>query len=131
MSKYSTSNSLAFAFSPTLGSSLRESSFFLIILINITSPSYPFVQTNSVLDDWGNKPSDSKNELSLRTFSMTNETDGSGGEEGLVLGIKCSKAFPLLVMMILLLVHFATVSSKEFHCWVAELPLLNEDKIFS
>nr|GEW27111.1 hypothetical protein [Tanacetum cinerariifolium] len=32
---------------------------------------------------------------------------------GGLLGIKCSKAFPLLVMMIPLLVHFATVSTKE------------------
>ncbi|GKE05765.1 hypothetical protein Tco_1397783 [Tanacetum coccineum] len=44
-----------------------------------------FVQTNSVSDDWGTKPSDSKNELSWRNFSVMNETDGSGGEEGLVL----------------------------------------------
>nr|GFC90402.1 hypothetical protein [Tanacetum cinerariifolium] len=34
--------------------------------------------------------------------------NGQGGP--IVLGIKCSKAFPLLVMMILLLVHFATES---------------------
>nr|GFA01832.1 hypothetical protein [Tanacetum cinerariifolium] len=37
-------------------------------------------------------------------------------KEDELLGIKCSKAFPLLVMMILLLVHFATVSAKVFHC---------------
>nr|GEX32896.1 putative reverse transcriptase domain-containing protein [Tanacetum cinerariifolium] len=43
---------------------------------------------------------------------------------GGLLGLKCSKAFPLLVMMIPLLVHFAIVSAKEFHCWVVELPLL-------
>nr|GEV25242.1 hypothetical protein [Tanacetum cinerariifolium] len=44
------------------------------------------------------------------------------------------QAFPLLVMMILLLVHFATVSAKEFHCWVAtakDFALMDEDKIFS
>nr|GEV83785.1 putative ribonuclease H-like domain-containing protein [Tanacetum cinerariifolium] len=34
-------------------------------------------------------------------------------KEDELLGIKCSKAFPLLVMMILLLVHFATVSAKK------------------
>ncbi|GKA60759.1 hypothetical protein Tco_0760166, partial [Tanacetum coccineum] len=33
----------------------------------------------------GTKPSDSKNELSLQTFSVTNELDGSGGKEWLVL----------------------------------------------
>ncbi|GJZ58857.1 hypothetical protein Tco_0614673 [Tanacetum coccineum] len=77
MSKYSTSYSLA------SGSSLRESSFFWTISINITSSSSPLVQTSSVLDDLGTNPSDSKNELSLRTFSVMNETDRSGGVEGL------------------------------------------------
>nr|GEY88529.1 hypothetical protein [Tanacetum cinerariifolium] len=38
-----------------------------------------------MLDDLGTKPSDSKNELNLRTFSVMNETDGSGGMEGLSL----------------------------------------------
>nr|GEX75598.1 hypothetical protein [Tanacetum cinerariifolium] len=46
------------------------------------SPSSLFMQTNSMLDDWGTKLSDSKNEFSLRTFSVMNKTDGSGGEEG-------------------------------------------------
>ncbi|GJV07161.1 hypothetical protein Tco_1344817 [Tanacetum coccineum] len=77
MSKYPTSYSLA------SGSSLWESSFFWTISINIMSPSSPLMQTSSVLDDWGTNPSDSKNELSLRTFSVMNETDGSGGVEGL------------------------------------------------
>ncbi|GJV70819.1 hypothetical protein Tco_1490814 [Tanacetum coccineum] len=36
-------------------------------------------------DDWGTKVNDSRNELSLRTFSVTNEIDGSGGEDGLIL----------------------------------------------
>ncbi|GJX69676.1 hypothetical protein Tco_0326715 [Tanacetum coccineum] len=40
---------------------------------------------SSVPDNWGTMPSDSKNELSLRTFSVMNETDGSGDAEGLVL----------------------------------------------
>ncbi|GJY56202.1 hypothetical protein Tco_0455317 [Tanacetum coccineum] len=75
MSKYSTSDSPTPAFSPTSGSSTCESSFSLIISINITSPSSPFVKTNSVLDDWGTKPSDLKNELSLWTFSVMNATD--------------------------------------------------------
>ncbi|GJY47098.1 hypothetical protein Tco_0436161 [Tanacetum coccineum] len=83
MSKYSTSHSLAFAFSSTSDSSSRESSFFLIISINITSLSSLFVQTNFMSDDWGTKPSDLKNELSWRIFPVTNETDGSGGKEGL------------------------------------------------
>ncbi|GJY44774.1 hypothetical protein Tco_0432987 [Tanacetum coccineum] len=74
-------NSLLFL--TTSGSSLRESSFFWTISINITSPSSPLVQTSLVLDDWATNPSDSKNELSLRTFSVMNETDGSGGVEGL------------------------------------------------
>nr|GEZ45876.1 hypothetical protein [Tanacetum cinerariifolium] len=39
-------------------------------------------------------------------------------------GNKMLKAFPLLVMLVPLLVHFATISAKELHCWVAELPLL-------
>ncbi|GKD35398.1 hypothetical protein Tco_1250907, partial [Tanacetum coccineum] len=38
-----------------------------------------------MLDDWGTNLSDSKNELSLRTFSVINETDGSGGVEGSIL----------------------------------------------
>nr|GEU98999.1 reverse transcriptase domain-containing protein [Tanacetum cinerariifolium] len=41
------------------------------------------MQTSLVLEDWGTSPSDSKNELSLRTFSVMNEIDGSGGTEGL------------------------------------------------
>ncbi|GJW95974.1 hypothetical protein Tco_0175646 [Tanacetum coccineum] len=77
MSKYSTSCSL------TAGSSLWESSFVLTISINITSSSSPLVQTSSVLEDWGINLSDSKNELSLRTFSVMNEIDRSGGMEGL------------------------------------------------
>ncbi|GKE11326.1 hypothetical protein Tco_1414877 [Tanacetum coccineum] len=85
MSKYSPSNSPVSVFSSTLGSSSRESSFFLIISINIMSLSSLFMQTNSTSDDWGTKPSDSKNELTWRTFPVMNETDGSGGEEGLVL----------------------------------------------
>ncbi|GJR36651.1 hypothetical protein Tco_1212335 [Tanacetum coccineum] len=54
------------------------------------SPSSPFVQTNSMSDDWGTKPDDSRNELSLQTFSVMNEIDGSGCE-GLawLLGIYC------------------------------------------
>ncbi|GKF53203.1 hypothetical protein Tco_0160113, partial [Tanacetum coccineum] len=44
-----------------------------------------FVISNPASDNWWAKPSDSKNELSLRTFSMMNKTDGSGGVEGLVL----------------------------------------------
>nr|GEU51057.1 hypothetical protein [Tanacetum cinerariifolium] len=77
MSKYSTSCS------PTLGSSLGELSFVLTISINITSMSSPLVQTSYVLEDWGTNPSDSKNELSLRTFSVMNEIDGSVGTKGL------------------------------------------------
>ncbi|GKA06490.1 hypothetical protein Tco_0685714 [Tanacetum coccineum] len=37
------------------GPSSRESSYFLIILINIMSPSSPLVQTYYVSDDWGTK----------------------------------------------------------------------------
>nr|GFC55220.1 hypothetical protein [Tanacetum cinerariifolium] len=37
-------------------------------------------------------------------------------QEDELLGIKCSKAFPLLVVMIPLLVHFATINAKVFHC---------------
>nr|GFC20989.1 hypothetical protein [Tanacetum cinerariifolium] len=54
-----------------------------------------------------------------------------------VLGIKCSKAFPLLVMKIPLLEYFATVSAKVFpllRCSVApakDFALLNEDKDYS
>nr|GEX98725.1 retrotransposon Orf1 [Tanacetum cinerariifolium] len=60
-----------------------ESLFFWNISINITSSSSPLVQTSSALDDWGTNPSDSKNELSLRTFWVMNETNGSGGVERL------------------------------------------------
>nr|GEY22736.1 hypothetical protein [Tanacetum cinerariifolium] len=102
ISKYSIPISPAFVFSPTSGPSMRGSSFFLINSINIMSPSSPFMQTNSVSDEWGTKPSDSKNELSFYTFSVTNEIDGSGGEEGLVLmffGLSlssCSSSYGLL-----------------------------------
>ncbi|GJV79208.1 hypothetical protein Tco_1515078 [Tanacetum coccineum] len=53
----------------------------------MTSSSSSFVQTNSVSDDWGTKLGDSRNELSLRTFSVMNEIDGSGGEGGVGLRI--------------------------------------------
>ncbi|GJZ78488.1 hypothetical protein Tco_0643325 [Tanacetum coccineum] len=56
----------------------EESSYFLIISINITSPSLSFVQTNFESDDQGTKFIDSRNELRLQTFSMMNEIDGSG-----------------------------------------------------
>ncbi|GKE59139.1 hypothetical protein Tco_1498324, partial [Tanacetum coccineum] len=85
MSKYYTSNPLVIAFSSSLSSSSQELSYFLIISINITSPSSSFVQTNFVSDDRGTKPDDSRNELSLRTFFVMNEIDGSSGEGGVVL----------------------------------------------
>nr|GEY73924.1 hypothetical protein [Tanacetum cinerariifolium] len=50
-----------------------------IILINIISPSSSLVQTSSALGDGGANPSDSNNELNLRTISVMNEIDGSGG----------------------------------------------------
>ncbi|GKE45161.1 hypothetical protein Tco_1472445, partial [Tanacetum coccineum] len=65
---------------PLISSSSRESSYFLIISINITSSSSSFVQTNFVLGDWGTKLKDSRNELSLQTFSVMSEILGSGGE---------------------------------------------------
>nr|GEZ25305.1 hypothetical protein [Tanacetum cinerariifolium] len=77
MTKYST------FCSPTSGSSIWESSFILTISINTTSPSSPLVQTSSMLEDWGTSPSDSKNELSFRTFLVMNEIDRSGGTKGL------------------------------------------------
>nr|GEW91333.1 hypothetical protein [Tanacetum cinerariifolium] len=43
------------------------------------------VPTFVVIEGEGTKPSDSKNELSLQTFSVMNESDGPGGEEELVL----------------------------------------------
>nr|GFB28202.1 hypothetical protein [Tanacetum cinerariifolium] len=46
MSKYSTPSSPAIVFSYFSSSSSRESSYFLIILMNITSPSSSFVQIN-------------------------------------------------------------------------------------
>nr|GEV25035.1 hypothetical protein [Tanacetum cinerariifolium] len=45
MSKYSTPTPSVVVLPSSLGSSLRESSFFLIISINMTSPSSPFMQT--------------------------------------------------------------------------------------
>nr|GEZ74351.1 hypothetical protein [Tanacetum cinerariifolium] len=54
-----------------------------------------------------------------------------------MLGIKCSKAFPLLVMKIPLLEYFVTVSAKEFPLlsWsvapAKEFALLDEDKDYS
>ncbi|GJU33350.1 hypothetical protein Tco_1176939 [Tanacetum coccineum] len=64
---------------PHIRFALWESSFVLTISINITSPSSPLVQTSLVLEDWGTNPSDSKNELSLRTFFVMNEIDRPGG----------------------------------------------------
>nr|GEX25541.1 hypothetical protein [Tanacetum cinerariifolium] len=78
VSKYSTTGSSIVAPS-TLGSSLRESSSFRMISINITSPSSSLVQTSSALGDGGTNLSDSKSELSLRTFLVRNEIDGLGG----------------------------------------------------
>ncbi|GJY17267.1 hypothetical protein Tco_0388758 [Tanacetum coccineum] len=43
----------------------------------VASPS--LVQTSSEVGDRGTNLSDSKSELNLRTFSVMNETDGSGG----------------------------------------------------
>ncbi|GJR17136.1 hypothetical protein Tco_0965663 [Tanacetum coccineum] len=62
---------------------LWELSSFRTISINITSPSSSLVQMSSVLDVGGTNPSDSKNELNLRTFSVMNVMDGSGGVGGL------------------------------------------------
>ncbi|GKF56397.1 hypothetical protein Tco_0166737, partial [Tanacetum coccineum] len=76
MSKYTTS------FPSASGSSLRELSSFGMITINITSPSSSLVQMSLVLDDGGTNPSDSKNELNLRTFLVMNVTDRSGGVGG-------------------------------------------------
>nr|GEY12345.1 hypothetical protein [Tanacetum cinerariifolium] len=69
MSEYSTS------FPSALGSSLRESSSFGMISINITSPSSSLVQTSLALGDGGTNPSDSKSELNLRTFSIIGVTE--------------------------------------------------------
>ncbi|GJV94505.1 hypothetical protein Tco_1546082 [Tanacetum coccineum] len=49
------------------------------------SSSFSFVQTNCVLDDEGTKFNDSRNKLSLQTFSMMNEIDGLDGDGRLVL----------------------------------------------
>ncbi|GJW20234.1 hypothetical protein Tco_0030856 [Tanacetum coccineum] len=85
MSKYSTPNPPVTVPSSSPSSSSEESSYFFIISINITSPSLSFVQTNFASDDQGTKFIDSRNELSLQTFSVMNETDGSDGEGRLVL----------------------------------------------
>nr|GEW47272.1 hypothetical protein [Tanacetum cinerariifolium] len=82
VSKYSTTSSFVVAPS-TSGSSLRESSSFGMISINITSPSSSLVQMSLTLGDGGTNLSDSKNELNLRTFSVRNDFDGSGGVEEL------------------------------------------------
>nr|GEZ97156.1 hypothetical protein [Tanacetum cinerariifolium] len=52
-------------------------------LNNITPPSSSLVQTSSALGGGGTYPSNSKSELNLRTFSVRNEIDGSGGVEEL------------------------------------------------
>nr|GEU69034.1 hypothetical protein [Tanacetum cinerariifolium] len=77
MSEYSTSCPSA------LGSSLRESSSFGMISINITSPSSSLVQKSSAMGDGRTNPSDSKIQLNLRTFLVRNKIDGSGGIEEL------------------------------------------------
>nr|GEY78319.1 hypothetical protein [Tanacetum cinerariifolium] len=43
------------------------------------------IYTNFTYDDQGTKSDDSRNKLSLRTFSMMNEIDGSGDDGGVVL----------------------------------------------
>ncbi|GJZ22702.1 hypothetical protein Tco_0559741 [Tanacetum coccineum] len=83
MSKYSAPTPSVVVLPSSSGYPSLESSFFLINSINKASPSSPFVQTTSVSDDSGTNPSDSKNELNLRTFSVMNATDRSGGVEGL------------------------------------------------
>ncbi|GKA78523.1 hypothetical protein Tco_0785060 [Tanacetum coccineum] len=55
-------------------------------------------QTNFVSDDWGTKSIDLKNELSLRTFLVMHETDGSCGEEGLGCFLGCPSLLALLVL---------------------------------
>ncbi|GJV47852.1 hypothetical protein Tco_1438064 [Tanacetum coccineum] len=85
MSKYSTFNPHVTVLSSSPSSSLEESSYFLIISINITSPSFSFVQSNYASDDRGAKFNDSRNEFRLQTFSLMNGIDGSGGKGGLVL----------------------------------------------
>ncbi|GJW27449.1 hypothetical protein Tco_0044324 [Tanacetum coccineum] len=79
--------------------SLWELSSVEIISINITSPSSSLVQTSSALGDGGTNPRDSKSELNLRTFSVMNEIDRSGGvgESGWFSGLPLSSSsFSLL-----------------------------------
>ncbi|GKE65839.1 hypothetical protein Tco_1520000 [Tanacetum coccineum] len=83
------------SYSHALGSSLQELSSFGTISINITSPSSSLVQTSSVLDDGGTNPSDSKNELNLRTFLVMNETNRSSGvEESKWIFLGCPSLLP-------------------------------------
>ncbi|GJR04942.1 hypothetical protein Tco_0527926 [Tanacetum coccineum] len=79
LSKYSTPVA---TLSSTPNSASLESSYFLINSTNMASPSFSFVQTNYVLDDGGTKFNDSRNNLSLQTFFVMNEIDGSGGNGG-------------------------------------------------
>nr|GEX07633.1 hypothetical protein [Tanacetum cinerariifolium] len=72
MSKYSTSRS------PTSSSFVWESSSVLTISINVMPLPSPLVHIISVLDNWETNSINSKNELSLRTFSVMNKINGSG-----------------------------------------------------
>ena len=67
--------------------------------MNRTSPSSSFVQMISALDDRGINSDDLRNKLRLRTFSVMNEIDGSGGKGGLVFPgspfSSCSSLFDL------------------------------------
>nr|GFC52048.1 hypothetical protein [Tanacetum cinerariifolium] len=94
MSEYSTSCPFA------SGSSLRELSSFGMISINITLSSSSLVQTSSALGDEGTNSSDSKSELNLRTFSVRNKIDGSGGLDELewLSGLSLSSSLFSLVL---------------------------------
>ncbi|GJY65098.1 hypothetical protein Tco_0466558 [Tanacetum coccineum] len=72
-----------------IGPLIRSLFAGIIILFDYFNKHYvtviPLLKTYYVPNDWGTKVSDSRNELNVWTFSVTNETDGSGGEDGLVL----------------------------------------------
>nr|GEW29874.1 putative reverse transcriptase domain-containing protein [Tanacetum cinerariifolium] len=86
-----------------------------MISINITSPSSCLVQMSSKLGDRGTNPSDSKSELNLRTFSVRNEIDGSGGIEELewLYGLSLSSSLFSLVLSSRELL--CSLGSKRYH----------------
>nr|GEW98144.1 hypothetical protein [Tanacetum cinerariifolium] len=114
-----------------------------IILQGLSPEFYALVNTkflNTLPPEWSKFVTDVKLVRDLHTTNVNQLHAYLGQHEYHVnelLGIKSSKAFPLLVIKIPLLDYFATISAKEFpllSCLVSpakEFTMLDEDKDYS